>query len=94
MEWQKRTNGMRQAADLGNKAASEKYALKAASYDSDSVTGQGKNELMAKARALETLLTASILSVNNRMLLSSMVVGALGALLMSQARWLWLPIVP
>jgi hypothetical protein len=39
------------------------------------------------------LLTASILAVNNRLYKASIGVGALGALLMSQALWLWLPIV-
>jgi hypothetical protein len=38
------------------------------------------------------LLTASILAVNNRMYNASIGVGLLGALLMSQALWLWLPI--
>jgi hypothetical protein len=105
-----------QAADAGNTAISEKYAAKAASYESDPVTGEGKTELMAKARVLEVdraeaknrspwftyassifqiaivLLTASILSVSDRMFLSSTVVGSIGALLMSQALWLWLPL--
>jgi len=39
------------------------------------------------------LLTASILAVNNRLYHASIGVGAFGALLMSQAIWLWLPIV-
>jgi hypothetical protein len=42
-----------QAADAGNKDKAEKYAAKAASYESDPVTGEGKVELMAKARQLE-----------------------------------------
>ena len=85
-------------------------------YESDPATGEGKKELMAKARKLEedravakqrspfftyagsllqiaiVLLTASILAVNNRMYNASIGVGLLGALLMSQALWLWLPI--
>jgi len=105
-----------QAADAGNKVIAEKYAAKAASYDSDPATGEGKKELMAKARALDAeraeakerspwftyagsafqiaivLLTASILSVSNRLFNASVVVGTLGAMLMSQAMWLWLPI--
>jgi hypothetical protein len=105
-----------QAADAGNKAIAEKYAAKAASYDSDPATGEGKKELMAKARALDAeraeakerspwftyagsvfqiaivLLTASILSVSNRLFQASVVVGTFGALLMSQALWLWLQI--
>jgi len=107
-----------QAADAGNKVIAEKYAAKAASYDSDPATGEGKKELMAKARALDAerteakerspwftyagsafqiaivLLTASILSVSNRLFNASVVVGTLGAMLMSQAMWLWLPISP
>jgi hypothetical protein len=85
-------------------------------YESDPKTGEGKVELMAKARKLEAdraeaknrspfytyagslfqiaivLLTASILAVNNRMFHASIGVGVLGALLMSQALWLWIPI--
>lgn len=85
-------------------------------YESDPATGEGKKELMAKARKLEedravaknrspfftyagsllqiaiVLLTASILAVNNRMYNASIGVGLLGALLMSQALWLWIPI--
>jgi hypothetical protein len=38
------------------------------------------------------LLTASILAVNNKMYHASIGVGFVGALLMSQAIWLWLPI--
>jgi hypothetical protein len=85
-------------------------------YESDPKTGEGKVELMAKARNLEAgraeaksrspfytyagslfqiaivLLTASILAVNNRMFKASIGVGVVGALLMSQALWLWIPI--
>jgi hypothetical protein len=105
-----------QAADAGNQVIAEKYAAKAASYDSEPTTGEGKKELLAKARALDAeraeakerspwftyagsafqiaivLLTASILSVSDRLFQASVVVGAFGALLMSQALWLWLPI--
>ena len=38
------------------------------------------------------LLTASILAVNNRLYYASLGVGAMAALLMSQAVWLWLPL--
>jgi hypothetical protein len=41
------------AADRGNKTLANKYADKAASYETDPVTGEGKRELMAQARALE-----------------------------------------
>jgi spore germination protein GerM len=105
-----------QAADAGNPVIAEKYAAKAASYESEPETGEGKKELMSKARTLDTerteakerspwftyagsifqiaivLLTASILSVSYRLFQASVVVGTLGALLMSQALWLWLPI--
>ncbi len=105
-----------QAADAGNTAVAQKYAAKAASYESEPATGEGKKELMAKARALEAeraaakerspwftftgsalqiaivLLTASILSVSNRLFLASAIVGACGAFLMTQAIWLWIPI--
>lgn len=42
-----------QAANGGNLALAEKYAAKAASYESDPKTGEGKVELAIKARALE-----------------------------------------
>ena len=41
------------AADRGNKTLASKYADKATSYETDPVTGEGKRELMAQARALE-----------------------------------------
>lgn len=105
-----------QAADAGNKAVAEKYAAKAASYESDPATGEGKKELKEKARGLEieraeakarspwytytgsllqiaiVLLTASILSVSEKLFHASAGVGALGCLMMSQALWLWIPI--
>lgn len=105
-----------QAADAGNKPIAEKYAAKAASYESDPASGEGKKELREKAKLLDeerasaklrspwytyagsifqiaiVLLTASILSVSNRLFKASVAVGGLGALLMTQAIWLWLPI--
>lgn len=92
------------------------YKAKIDRYESDPKTGEGKQELMAKAKKLEAdravaksrspwytyagslfqiaivLLTASILAVNNRLYYASIGVGVLGALLMSQALWLWLPL--
>lgn len=83
-------------------------------YESDPAKGEGKKELMAKARALEdardtakkhtpwltfagtafqlsiVLLSASILAVSMPMLWSSVVVGLIGSLLMSQGIWLWM----
>lgn len=38
------------------------------------------------------LLTASILAVNDRLFKASLAVGAIGAILMSQGVWLWLPL--
>lgn len=85
-------------------------------YESDPATGEGKKELMAKARALETerdvvrksgpwmtfsgmayqlgivLLSASILAVSMPLFWGSIAVSAVGAALMSQGIWLWLPI--
>lgn len=105
-----------QAADAGREDIANKYAKKAAKYESDPATGEGKKELMAKARALDAersdakarsawftyagsifqiaivLLSASILSVSNRLYHASIVMGMVGALFMSQAMWLWLPI--
>ena len=95
----------------------EKLKAKIERYESDPASGEGKKELMAKARNLENdravaksrspwytyagslfqiavvLLTASILAVNSRLYSASIGVGVFGALLMSQAIWLWLPIV-
>lgn len=85
-------------------------------YESDPATGEGKKELMAKARALEAerdeirksgpwmtfsgmayqlgivLLSASILAVSMPLYWGSIVVSIIGAVLMSQGIWLWLPI--
>jgi hypothetical protein len=90
---------------------------KIARYESDPVTGEGKKELMARARALEAdrtvakqrspwytyagsllqiaivLLTASILSVKNSLYRASIGVGGFAILLMSQAVWLWIPMI-
>lgn len=87
---------------------------KIARYESDPVTGEGKKELMAKARKLEeeradarqrspyytyassifqisiVLLTAAILAVNMPLFWGSIVVGGFGAVLMSQAIWLFI----
>lgn len=100
-----------------DKVKIEKLTAKIAQYESDPVTGEGKKELMAKARGLETgrteakarspfytyagslfqiaivLLTASILAVNMRMYWASIGVGVTAAVLMSQALWLWAPII-
>jgi hypothetical protein len=100
----------------GEKARAESLQKKIDRYESDPVSGEGKKELMTKARNLEAgraeaksrspfytyagslfqiaivLLTASILAVNNRMFKASIGVGVVGALLMSQALWLWIPI--
>ena len=82
-------------------------------YESDPKSGEGKKELMVKARGLEAardeakkhspwltfagsalqlsivLLSAAILAVSMPMFWSSLAVGGLGALLMSQGVWLW-----
>lgn len=84
-------------------------------YESDPVKNEGKRELMARARALESerdqarkhspwltfagsalqlsivLLSASILAVSMGMFYSSIGVGLIGAVLMSQGIWLWFP---
>jgi hypothetical protein len=39
------------------------------------------------------LLTASILAVNRRMYHASIVVGMIGAIFLSQAVWLWIPVI-
>lgn len=93
----------------------EKLKAKIARYESDPATGEGKKELMEKARKLElerdevrksgpwmtfsgmsfqlgiVLLSASILAVSMPLFWGSIAVSAVGALLMSQGIWLWLP---
>jgi hypothetical protein len=93
----------------------EKLKAKINRYESDPATGEGKQELMVKARALEAerdavrnsgpwmtfsgmayqlgivLLTASILAVSVPLFWGSIAVSGVGALLMSQGIWLWLP---
>jgi len=107
------------AYDDATRAKDTKKAefLKAKIDRYDNEPNEGKKDLMAKARKLESeravaksrspwytyagslfqiaivLLTASILAVNNRLYHASIGVGILGAVLMSQAVWLWIPIV-
>ena len=93
-----------------------KLKAKIERYESDPATGEGKKELMAKARALEAerdtvrksgpwmtfsgmsyqlgivLLSASILAVSVPLFWGSIAVSAVGALLMSQGIWAWLPL--
>lgn len=104
------------AIRANDKKKSESLKTKIDRYESDPKTGEGKVQLMAKAKGLEAeravakqrspwytyagsllqiaivLLTASILAVNTNMFRASVAVGILGALLMSQALWLWIPI--
>jgi hypothetical protein len=94
----------------------EKLEAKIKRYESEPDTGEGKRELMAKARALEAerdqvrksgpwmtfsgmayqlgivLLSASILAVSMPLFWGSIAVSAVGAFLMSQGIWLWLPL--
>ena len=92
----------------------ERLQAKIARYESDPDTGEGKKELLEKARKLEAdrdaarqhgpwltfsgtgfqlaivLLTASILAVSMPMFWSSLAVGGVASLLLSQGIWLWL----
>ena len=94
----------------------KKLEEKIARYESEPATGEGKKELMARARALEAerdqvrrsgpwmtfsgmayqlgivLLSASILAVSMPLFWGSIAVSAVGAVLMSQGIWLWLPL--
>lgn len=105
------------AERMHDKKKMESLKSKIERYESDPVSGEGKKELMAKARKLEAdravaksrgpwytyagsllqiaivLLTASILAVNNKLYSASLGVGAFAMLLMSQAIWLWIPLV-
>jgi hypothetical protein len=93
----------------------EKLKAKIDRYESEPATGEGKKELMVKARALEAerdsvrksgpwmtfsgmayqlgivLLSASILAVSMPLFWGSIAVSGVGAFLMSQGIWLWLP---
>lgn len=105
-----------QLEDAKNPKRREQLQAKIERYETDPKTGEGKKELMVKARALEAdrdmakkhgpwltfagsslqlsivLLSAAILAVSMGMFWASLGVGAIGALLMSQGIWLWLPI--
>lgn len=94
----------------------ERLRAKIARYESEPDKGEGKKELMAKARALEAerdelrksgpwmtfsgmayqlgivLLSAAILAVSMPLFWGSIAVSAVGAVLMSQGIWLWLPV--
>ena len=104
------------AIERKDTAKIEKLKAKIARYDSEPATGEGKKELMAKARNLEAerdeaklhspwltwagmifqlsivLLSASILAVSDRMYKASIVAGTVGAIVLSQAIWLWIPV--
>ena len=105
-----------QLEDAKDPKRREQLQAKIERYESDPKTGEGKKELMVKARELEAerdnakkhgpwltfagsslqlsivLLSAAILAVSMGMFWASLGVGAIGALLMSQGIWLWLPI--
>jgi hypothetical protein len=105
-----------QLEDAKDPKRREQLQAKIERYETDPKTGEGKKELMVKARALEAdrdmakkhgpwltfagsslqlsivLLSAAILAVSMGMFWASLGVGAIGALLMSQGIWLWLPI--
>jgi hypothetical protein len=100
------------AAKDSKKAADLK--VKIDRYESDPATGEGKKELVEKAKKLEAeradakrrspyytfagsalqisivLLSAAILSVSMPLFWAACGVGAVGALLMSQAMWMWM----
>ena len=101
------------AKDKKDKERIAKLEAKIARYESDPEKGEGKKELLEKARAQDAardearlhtpwltfsgmlfqlaivLLSASILAVNTKMYNGSIVVGALGLILMAQGYWLW-----
>jgi type IV secretory pathway VirB10-like protein len=97
-----------------NKIAELKQNI--ARYTSEPETGEGKKELLAKAKKLEAdraqarlhsswytytsmmyqiaivFLTAAILAVNKKFYTSSLVVGILATVMLTQALWLWMPL--
>jgi hypothetical protein len=107
--------GQQEDAKLrGDKQRVKELQAKIDRYESDPVKGEGKKELLAKAKQQEAdresarahgpwltfsgmlfqlaivLLSASILAVNIRMYYGSILVGALGALLMAQGYWMFI----
>jgi hypothetical protein len=107
--------GQQEDAKLrGDKQRVKELQAKIDRYESDPVKGEGKKELLAKAKQQEAdresarahgpwltfsgmlfqlaivLLSASILAVNIRMYYGSLLVGALGALLMAQGYWMFI----
>lgn len=107
--------GQQEDAKLrGDKQRVKELQAKIDRYESDPVKGEGKKELLAKARQQEAdresarahgpwltfsgmlfqlaivLLSASILAVNIRMYYGSLLVGALGAILMAQGYWMFI----
>ena len=107
--------GQQEDAKLrGDKQRVKELQAKIDRYESDPVKGEGKKELLAKAKQQEAdreearahgpwltfagmlfqlaivLLSASILSVNIRMYYGSILVGALGAMLMAQGYWMFI----
>lgn len=107
--------GQQEDAKLrGDKQRVKELQAKIDRYESDPIKGEGKKELLAKAKQQEAdreaarahgpwltfsgmlfqlaivLLSASILAVNIRMYYGSLLVGALGALLMAQGYWMFI----
>jgi hypothetical protein len=107
--------GQQEDAKLrGDKQRVKELQAKIDRYESDPVKGEGKKELLAKAKQQEAdresarahgpwltfsgmlfqlaivLLSASILAVNIRMYYGSLLVGALGAMLMAQGYWMFM----
>jgi hypothetical protein len=107
--------GQQEDAKLrGDKQRVKELQAKIDRYESDPVKGEGKKELLAKAKQQEAdresarahgpwltfsgmlfqlaivLLSASILAVNIRMYYGSILVGALGAMLMAQGYWMFM----
>jgi hypothetical protein len=96
-----------------DKVKADNLKAKIDRYESDPITGEGKKELLEKARKYESirdesakhgpwltfasmlfqlaivLLSASILSVNNKMYVMSLYVGGIGLVMLTQGLWLW-----
>jgi len=87
----------RYESEPDTKEGKKELMAKARNLENDRAVAKSRSPWYTYAGSLFqiaiVLLTASILAVNNRLYHASIGVGALGALLMSQAIWLWLPIV-
>jgi hypothetical protein len=87
----------RYESDPATGEGKKELSLKARMLEADRAIAKSRSPWYTFAGSLFqiaiVLLTASILAVNNRLYWASLGVGAFAMLLMSQAIWLWIPLV-